>query len=75
MRKRTDTVEIVDLLHTGRAARVPADRIATVVASWLAEYDAHSPLVDDLASAVIRRDWITAHQLGEWLSIDVMVAA
>ena len=38
------TYEIIDRLHAGRAARVPGDRIASVVSSWLAELGADSPL-------------------------------
>ncbi len=66
--------EIVDLLHAGRTERVPGACIASVVGRWLAELGADSPLVDDLANAVRRRDWPTAHQLGEWLSVDVHMA-
>lgn len=74
MSKKT-TFEIVDLLHVGRAVRVPGDRIASVVSSWLAELGADSPLADELARAVNSRDWPRAHALGDCLSVDVMIAA
>jgi hypothetical protein len=37
------TYELVDRLHVGRAVRVPGDRIASVVSTWLAELGADSP--------------------------------
>ena len=69
------TYEIIDRLHVGRAARVPGDRIASVVSSWLAELGADSPLTEELARAVRAHDWPTAHAIGDCLSVDVMVAA
>jgi hypothetical protein len=45
------------------------------VSAWLAELGANSPLVDDLARAVRAGDWPTALGLGDYLSVDVTVAA
>ncbi|WP_431306081.1 hypothetical protein [Mycobacterium hubeiense] len=36
---------------------------------------ANSPLVDDLARAVHAGDWPTARAIGEYLCVDVTVAA
>lgn len=69
------TYEIVDRLHDRHAVGVPADRIASTVAGWLAELDARSPLTDELAVAARRGDWARAHALGDLLGVDVMVAA
>jgi len=44
----------------GPAFRVAAHEIATTVADWLAELGVHSPLIDQLASAVREGDWVTA---------------
>jgi hypothetical protein len=54
---------------------VPAQEIATTVSAWLAELGAHSPLVDDLARAVCAGDWPVALGIGDYLSVDVTVAA
>ncbi|HZQ33790.1 MAG TPA: hypothetical protein VFB19_18910 [Mycobacterium sp.] len=76
MRSKTATTyQIADRLHTGRTARVSSDEIAATVSGWLAELDAASPLVDDLARAVRSADWPAAHALEDLLSVDVMIAA
>ena len=62
-----------DCLHGGRIAHVPGDMIADVVAAWLAEFDAESPAVDDLARAVREGDWPSAHALAARLSVEVEV--
>lgn len=64
-----------DCLHEGRTAQVPGDMIADVVASWLAELDAASPAVDDLARAVCDGDWPRAHALAARLSVEIEVEA
>lgn len=64
-----------DCLHTDRAAQVPGDMIADVVASWLADFEAVSPLVDDLARAVCEGDWPSAHALAARLSVEIEVEA
>ncbi len=66
---------VSDRLHEGRTVDVPAHEIATTVAEWLAELGAHSPLVDDLARAVRAGDWPAALGIGEYLSVEVTVAA
>jgi hypothetical protein len=66
---------VTDLLHEGRMVDVPAHQIATTVSAWLAELGAHSPLVDDLARAVHAGDWPAALGIGDYLSVDVTVAA
>jgi hypothetical protein len=69
------TYEIVDRLHVGRAVRVPADRIASVVSTWLAELGVDSPLAEDLARAARTGNWPAVHALSDCLSVEVMVAA
>lgn len=54
---------------------MPAHEIATTVSAWLAELGVHSPLVDDLAHAVRAGDWPAALGIGDYLSVDVTVAA
>ncbi|WP_353363286.1 hypothetical protein [Mycobacterium sp.] len=66
---------VADRLHEGRTVHVPAHEIATTVSAWLAELGAHSPLVDDLARAVRAGDWPAALGIGDYLSVDVSVAA
>jgi hypothetical protein len=62
-------------LHLGRTADVPCSEIPMTVAGWLAELGVRSPLVEDLARAVNADDWPAAHAIGEFLSVDVTVAA
>ncbi|MDT5326098.1 MAG: hypothetical protein QOF25_3250 [Mycobacterium sp.] len=52
-----------------------AEDIVYTVSSWLAELDAYSRFVEDLALAVRHGDWVTAHAIAEHLSVDVAVAA
>lgn len=63
---------ITDSLHTERTALVPGSDIATTVSAWLAELGIHTPLVDDLASAVRSGDWASAYAIGEYLSVLVI---
>ncbi len=69
------TYELVDRLHAGRAVRVPGDRIASVVSTWLAELGADSPLAEELARAARSGNWPAVHALGDCLSVEVLVAA
>lgn len=62
-----------DCLRGGRAAHVPGHMVAGVVASWLAEFGAVSPAVDDLARAVCDSDWPSAHALAARLSVEIEV--
>jgi hypothetical protein len=74
--KSTTTLyQLTDRLHNGHTARVPAHQITATVSSWLAELEAQSPLVDDLARAVGCGDWPAAHALCECLSVEVAVAS
>ncbi|OJZ72980.1 hypothetical protein BRW65_15260 [Mycobacterium paraffinicum] len=66
---------VTDRLHAGRTVRVPGHEIAPIVAAWLAELGARSPLVDELALAARVGDWSAAHAIGDQLSIDVAIAA
>jgi hypothetical protein len=66
---------VTDRLRDGRTALVPGHEIATTVAAWLAELGAHSPLVEDLARAAHAGDWAAACAIGDYLSVDVTVAA
>jgi hypothetical protein len=49
--------------------------VADVVASWLAEFGAESPAVDELARAVCDGDWPSAHDLAARLSVEIEVEA
>jgi hypothetical protein len=66
---------VTHCLREGRTVDVPGHEIAITVAGWLAELGADSPLVEDLARAVHAGDWPAAHAIGEYLSVDVTVAA
>lgn len=74
-RPAATTYEIVDHLHDRHAVGVTGDRIAATVSDWLAELGVHSPLAEELAAAVRRGDWPATHDIGDKLSVDVMVAA
>ena len=54
---------------------MPGDEIAPTVSAWLAELGAHSSLSEDLARAVAAGDWPAACAIGEYLAVDVTVAA
>jgi hypothetical protein len=62
-------------LRQGRIADVRSHEIAPTVSGWLAEIGVRSPLVDDFARAVDADNWPAVHMLGEFLSVDVVVAA
>jgi hypothetical protein len=66
---------VTDRLHDGRSVHVQGHEIAPTVSAWLAELGARSPLVDELARAAHAGDWPRASTLGEYLSVDVTVAA
>ena len=66
---------VTQCLRDGHTAEVSGSEIAITVSTWLAELDADSPLVEDLALAVRAGDWSAAHAIGEYLSVDVTVAA
>ena len=73
---RTDPIyRITHRLRRGRTADVPCSEIPTTVSAWLAELGVQSPLVEALARAVRADDWPAAHAIGEFLSVDVAVAA
>ena len=63
-----------DCLHAGRIVEVPAERIALIVSTWLAELGVTSPLAQELARAVDSGDWPNAHALAECLSVEVAIA-
>jgi hypothetical protein len=67
--------QLTDRLHDGRTVRVQADQIAATVASWLAELGACSPLVESLSRAVRGGDWPATHEIADYLSVEVQVAA
>jgi hypothetical protein len=69
------TYRVTQCLRDGRTVEVPGHEIATTVSTWLAELGAHSPMVDDLARAVRAGDWPAARAIGEYLSVDVTMAA
>ncbi len=66
---------VTQCLCNRRTAEVSVNEIVTTVSSWLAELGADSPLVQDLARAVHAGDWPAAHAIGEYLSVEVTVAA
>jgi hypothetical protein len=73
---RTTTIyRVTDRLHEGRTVDVPCHQIVTTISAWLAELGTHSPLVEELARAVHVGDWPAAYAIGEYLSVDVSVAA
>ncbi|WP_353373631.1 hypothetical protein [Mycobacterium sp.] len=73
---RTRTIyRVSDRLHAERCVNVPGHEIAPTVSAWLAELGAHSSLVEDLARAVAAGDWPEARAIGEYLAVDVTVAA
>ena len=72
---KTTIYRVADRLHEGRSVDVPCHQIATTVSAWLAELGAHSPLVEDLGRAVHVGDWPAVYAIGEYLSVDVAVAA
>lgn len=65
--------QLTDRLHTEHTALVSGNEIAATVSAWLAELDAASPLVDDLAAAVQVGDWPATYTLAEKLSVEVSV--
>jgi hypothetical protein len=66
---------VTQRLGDGLTVEVPADAIARTVSAWLAELGAYSPLVDDLEKAVHAGDWSAARTIGEYLAVDVTIAA
>ena len=74
-RQLTARYEVTDRLHAGRSVCVAADRIAVTVSTWLAEFDVHSPLADELAQTVRDGDWTAVHAIADLLCVDVAVAA
>jgi len=66
---------VTQCLRGGHTADVPGTEIATTVSAWLAELGADSPLVQHLAQAIRAGDWPSAHAIGDYLAIDVTVAA
>jgi hypothetical protein len=69
------TYQVTQCLRDGHTAAVSGSEIAITVSTWLAELGADSPLVDDLAQAVRADDWPTVRAIGEYLSVDVTMAA
>ena len=67
--------QITDRLHEGRTVHVPFHEIATTVSAWLADFGAHSPLVEDLARAVGACDWPAVDAIGDRLSVVVTRSA
>ncbi|AEV72707.1 hypothetical protein MycrhN_2110 [Mycolicibacterium rhodesiae NBB3] len=74
-RRGSRIYRVTQRLRGGHTVEVPAHAIATTVSAWLAELGAVSPLVVDLERAVRAGDWPAARTIGEYLSVDVTVAA
>jgi hypothetical protein len=66
---------VTQCLRDRRTVEVSAQEIATTVSAWLAEFGVASPLVEDLAHAVRIGNWSAARAIGDYLSVDVTVAA
>jgi hypothetical protein len=73
--RRATVYQMTDRLRDRRTVFVSADEIVTTVSAWLDELGAASPLVEDLAHALRAGDWPKAHALGDYLSVEVAVAA
>lgn len=67
--------QLTDRLHAEHTVLVPGHEIAATVSAWLAQLDAASPFVDELAQAAEAGDWPTTYTIGEKLSVEVAVAA
>lgn len=67
--------QLTDRLHNGRTAHVSGEDIVTTLSTWLAELGATTPMVEELATAVLAGDWPTAHALADYLSVEVTVIA
>jgi hypothetical protein len=67
--------EVTDRLHDGRSVRVHEEQLADTVTAWLAELGASSPSVGQLARAARAGDWPVAHQLADFLGVEVTVTA
>ena len=70
----TQMYQLRDRLR-GRTVSVSGSEIAGAVAGWLADFDVHSPLVDELARAARIGDWAAARVIGEHLSVDISCVA
>ena len=66
----TPIFRVSDRVHEERSVTVAAHEIAATVAAWLAELGVQTPLVDQLASAVIKGDWMAARAIADHLSVD-----
>jgi hypothetical protein len=66
---------VTQCLRDGRTVEVSAHEIAATVSAWLAELGAASPLAEELGHAVRVGDWMAAREIGEFLSVEVTVAA
>lgn len=74
--KRTAPVyQLTDRLHDGRTVHVSGADIVTTLSAWLAELGATTPMVEDLARAVLAGDWPTTHALADYLSVEITVSA
>jgi hypothetical protein len=71
----TRIYRVTDFLHEGRTVHVTGDQIVATISAWLADLEAHSPLVEDLAAAVRIGNWPVVHNLADYLSVEVGVAA
>ncbi|WP_243841563.1 hypothetical protein [Mycobacterium sp. DL592] len=65
---------LTDRLHEGRTVTVTVNEISATLSGWLSELGVHSPLADDLASALRGGDWAAAHAIAENLSVEVTAA-
>lgn len=73
---RPNTIyQLTDRLHDGHVARVAGNEIATTVSAWLADLGAQSPLVEELARAVLGSDWPAAYAIGDTLAVEVVISS
>lgn len=69
------TFRLTDRLHEGRTVTVTVNEIAATVSGWLAELGVHSPLVEQLASALRGGDWATAQTIADHLAVEITTAS
>lgn len=67
--------QVTDRLHRGRTVCVSGNRIVATVSAWLAELGVESPLVDELARAMRAGNWPAAHDIADYLSLEIAFVA
>ncbi|BBZ76059.1 hypothetical protein MANY_13960 [Mycolicibacterium anyangense] len=68
------TFRLTDRLHEGRTVTVTINEIAATVSDWLAELGVHSPMVDQLASALRGGNWTAVQTIADHLAVEITAA-